>query len=72
MIGLLNSCFIQYHTSFPLWITFFVLIHSFDATSSNLDEVLLINQYANVFVFGDFHHKDWITYSGGTDGAGEH
>ena len=27
----------------------------------------------NVFVFGDFnvHHKDWLTYSGGTDGSGE-
>ena len=29
----------------------------------------MINPSANVFVFGDFnsHHKDWITYSGGTD-----
>ena len=28
---------------------------------------------ANVFVFGDFnvHHKDWLTYSGGTDRPGE-
>ena len=28
---------------------------------------------ANVFVFGDFnvHHKDWLTYSGGTDWPGE-
>ena len=27
----------------------------------------------NVFVFGDFnvHHKDWLTYSGGTDRPGE-
>ena len=26
-----------------------------------------------MFVFGDFnvHHKDWLTYSGGTDGPGE-
>ena len=26
-----------------------------------------------VFVFGDFsvHHKDWLTYSGGTDRSGE-
>ena len=38
----------------------------FDSISSNIDEVLLINSSANVFVFGDFnvHHKDWITYSG--------
>ena len=44
-----------------------------DAISSNTDEVLLINQPANVFVFGYFnvHHKDWLTYSGGTDSPGE-
>ena len=45
----------------------------FDSISSNLDEVLSINPSANVFVFGDFnvHHKDWLTYSGGTDRPGE-
>ena len=45
----------------------------FDSISSNIDEVLSINQSANVFVFGDFnvHHKDWLTYSGGTDRPGE-
>ena len=45
----------------------------FDSASSNVDEVLSINPSANVFVFGDFnvHHKDWLTYSGGTDKAGE-
>ena len=37
------------------------------------DEVLTINPSANVFVFEDFnvHHKDWLTYSGGTDIPGE-
>ena len=27
-----------------------------------------------MFVFGDFntHHKDWLSYSGGTDRSGEH
>ena len=32
----------------------------FDSVLSNIDEVLLINPSANVFVFGDFnvHHKD--------------
>ena len=41
----------------------------FDSVLSNIDEVLSINLSANVFVFGDFdiHHKDWLTYSGGTD-----
>ena len=45
----------------------------FDSVSSNIDEVLSINPSANVFVFGDFnvHHKDWLTYSGGTDIPGE-
>ena len=45
----------------------------FDSISSNIDEVLLINPSANVFVFGGFniHHKDWLTYSGGTDRPGE-
>ena len=41
----------------------------FDSISSNIDEVISINPSANVFVFGDFNvnHKDWLTYSGGTD-----
>ena len=54
---------------FSLSITFFVVMHSFDSISSNIDEVLSINPSANVFVFGDFniHHKDWLTYFGGTD-----
>ena len=45
----------------------------FDTISSKIDEVLLINTYANAFVFGDFnlHQKDWITYCGGTDRPGE-
>ena len=45
----------------------------FDSISSNIDEVLSINPSTNVFVFGDFniHHKDWLTYSGGTDRSGE-
>ena len=45
----------------------------FDSISSNIDEVLSINPSANMFVFGDFnvYHKDWLTYSGGTDRSGE-
>ena len=45
----------------------------FDSISSKIDEVLSINPSANVFVFGDFnvHHKDWLTYSGGTDRPSE-
>ena len=45
----------------------------FDSTSRKIDEVLSINPSANAFVFGDFnvHHKDWLTYSGGTDLSGE-
>ena len=46
----------------------------FDTISSNIDEVLSINPSANVFVFGNFnvHHKDWLTYSGGTDRPGDY
>ena len=45
----------------------------FDSISSTIDEVSSINLSANVFVFGDFniHHKDWLTYSRGTDRPGE-
>ena len=45
----------------------------FDSISSNIDEVLSINSSPNVFVFGDFniHHKNWLTYPGGTDRPGE-
>ena len=44
----------------------------FDSISFNIDEVLLINP-SDVFVVGDFnvHHKDWLTYSGGTYRPGE-
>ena len=45
----------------------------FYSVSSNIDEVFLVNPSANVFVFGEFnvHHKDWLTYSAGTDRPGE-
>ena len=45
----------------------------FGSISSNIDEVVLINPSANVFVFGHFnvHHMGWLTYSGGTDRLGE-
>ena len=45
----------------------------FDSISSNIDEVLSINPSANIFVFGDFnvHHKDWLTYCGGTGRSGK-
>ena len=45
----------------------------FDAILSYIDEIFSINPSTNVFVFRDFsiHHKDWLTYSGGTDRPGE-
>ena len=57
---------------FPMSITFFILVHSFYFISSNIDEVLSINQ-STAFVFGDLHihHKNWFTYSAGTDRSGE-
>ena len=58
---------------FPLTITFFCFVHVFDSISFNIDEILSINPSANVSDFEDFnvHHKDWLTYSGGTDRPGE-
>ena len=45
----------------------------FDTISSNIDEVLSIKPSIKVFFFGDrnVHHKDWLTYSGGTDRPSE-
>ena len=45
------------------------LCTAFDSISFNIDEVLSINPSANKFFFGDFniHHKNRLTYSGGTD-----
>ena len=42
----------------------------FNSISSNIDEFLLTNPTANVSFFGGIHHKDWVTYSGGTDRPG--
>ena len=60
------SCFLYQSSSSSLCMVF-------DSVSSNIVEVLLINPSANVFVFRDFdvHHKDCLTYSGGTDRPGE-
>ena len=60
-------------TFFPLLITFFIFVHGFYSLSSTIDEVLSINPSANVFAIGDFsvHHKDWLTYSSGTDRPGK-
>ena len=45
----------------------------FDSILSKIDEVLSINPSTNVFVFGRYnvYHKDWLTYSSGTDRPGE-
>ena len=58
---------------FTLLITDLVLCTVCYAFSPNIDEILLNNPSINIFVFGDFyiHHKDWLTYSGGTDRPGE-
>ena len=55
--------FYQSPSSSSLW----MVLHSI---SSNIDEALSVDP-SNVFVFGGFHHKDWLTYSGGTDRSGE-
>ena len=72
---------LMFSTSFTSLSVFFFLYRTpslslctvFYSISSNIDEVFSIKPSANVFVFGDFnvHHKDWLTYSGGTDRLGE-
>ena len=58
---------------FLQWSNYLSLCTFFDSISSNIEEFLLINPSANVFVFGDFnvHHKDRLSYSGGTDRPSE-
>ena len=54
--------FLYQSPSLSLWTIFYSI-------SSNIDEVLSINPSANTFIFGYFkiHHKDWLSYSGGTN-----
>ena len=54
---------------FLYWSPSLPLCMVFDSISSNIDEVLSIDPSANVFFFGNFnvHHKDWLTFFGGTD-----
>ena len=76
-VDLLHSVFTLLH----LVSYFFFLYRSpssslctvFDSILANIDEVLSINPSGDVFVFVDFnvHHKDWLTYSGGTDRPAE-
>ena len=56
----------------PVPITF-VFAHGFWFYFISTDEVLSINPSAKIFVCGDVnaHHKDWLTYSGGTDRPGK-
>ena len=68
-LALLNSVsyffFLYQSPSVSLWTVF-------DYISSHINQVLSIKPSA-VFFFGDFnvHHKDWLTYSGGTDQPAE-
>ena len=63
-LALLHSLFYF----FLYWSCSLSLSTVFDTSSSNMDEVLLIEPSA-VFLFRGFniHHKDWLTYSGRTD-----
>ena len=69
-LALLHSVFYFF---FLYWSPSLSLYTVFDFISSNIDEVFSINPSAKLFVFGylDIHHKDWLTYSGGTDRPGE-
>ena len=69
-LALLHSVF---HFFFLYQSTSSSLCTVLDSISSKIDEVLSINPSANVFLFGHFnvHHKDWLSYSGGTDRPGD-
>ena len=56
---------------FLYWPSFLSLCAVFDSISSSID-VLSINSSTNVFLIWDFdvHHKDWLSYSAGTDRTG--
>ena len=64
-LDLLHSVFYFF---FLYWSCSSALCTVFDSILSNI-EVLSTNPSAKVFVFGDFNvnHKDWLTYSTGTD-----
>ena len=59
------------HFFFLYWSPFCLYAQIFDVISTEINEVLSINQSTNVFVFGDFniYHKDKLTCTGGTDGT---
>ena len=66
-----TQCLTSFSFSYlSLSLSLFTIFHS---NSSNIDEVLSINPSVTVFVFGCFnvHHKDRLTYPGGTDRPGE-
>ena len=67
---ILLTGFTSFLFMFPIYEKALSLCMVFDAIASNIDidEVLSINP-CPVFVSGGFnvHHKDWLTYSGGTD-----
>ena len=69
-LALLNSLSYFFFLYWPPSLSLCTVI---DFTSSNIDEVLLINPSATVFVFGNFkiHNKDWLTNWGGTDRPGQ-
>ena len=73
-----SDCYLSFRLALLHSVSYFFFLYrspssslcmSFYCISCNIDEVLSISPSANVFVFGDFnvHHKDWLTYSGGTD-----
>ena len=64
-LALLHS--VTYFNSLYRWPTS-SLYMVVDPISTNIDEILLINPRADVFIFKDsnFHHKDGLKYSGET------
>ena len=68
----LTGFILQLESSFSSIDQSFSLCTVFAAISSDIDEVWSTNP-CGVFIFWDFivHHKDWLTFSSGTDRPGE-
>ena len=65
-LALLHFFFLSQSPSLSLCMVFYSI-------SSKIDEILSTNPSTNVFIFQNFNipHKDWLSYSGGTDRPGE-
>ena len=77
-----DDSYLYLQLALPHFVSYFFFLHQsmplslwtiFNTILSKIYKVLSIKLSANVFVIGDLniHHKDWLTYSWGTDRPSE-